>query len=85
MHSSSNHGIHISRHTLFGHAEFVRSGTPAEVELKQNSEAPVEQESTSANTESDCPTMGQNSVNDDCYVPPVDLEHLADEQKSVAI
>ena len=29
--------------------------------------------------------MGQNSVNNDCYVPPVDLEHLTDEQKSITI
>ena len=29
--------------------------------------------------------MGQNSVNDDCYVPSVDLGHLTDDQKSIAI
>ena len=29
--------------------------------------------------------MGQNSVNDDCYVPPVNLGCLTDEQKSIAI
>ena len=29
--------------------------------------------------------MGQNVVNDDCYLPPSDLGHLIDEQKSIAI
>ena len=29
--------------------------------------------------------MGQNSVNDDHYVLPVNLGHLTDEQKSVAV
>ena len=65
--------------------ELVRSVSPLEVELKQDSEAVSQQESTSANTKSDCFTMGQISVNDDCYVPPVDLGHLTGEQKSIAI
>ena len=85
VHSSSNHDIRIPRRTLLGHVELVRSVTPVEVELKQDSEVTVEQEGTNANTKSDCLTMGQNSVNDDCYVPPVDLGHLTDEQKSIAI
>ena len=29
--------------------------------------------------------MGKTSVNDDCYVPPVDLGHLTHDQKSIAI
>ena len=65
--------------------ELVKSVTPVEVELKQDSEAATEQEGTSANTKSDCFTVGQTSVNDDCYVSPVDLGHLTDEQKSIAI
>ena len=85
VHNSSNHDIRIPRRTLLGHVELVRSVTPVEVELKQDSEVTVEQEGTSANTKSDCLTMGQNSVNDDCYVPPVDLGHLTDDQKSIAI
>ena len=85
VHNSSNHDIRIPRRTLLGHVELVRSVTPVEVELKQDSEVTVEQEGTSANTKSDCLTMGQNSENDDCYVPPVDLGHLTDEQKSIAI
>ena len=66
VHNSSNHHIRIPRCTLLGHVELVRSVIVAEVELKQDSEAPVAQEGTSANTEGDCLTMGQNSVNDDC-------------------
>ena len=84
VHNSSNHDIPIPIHTLLGHVELVRSVTPVEVELKQDSEAAIEQEGTSANTESDFLTMGQNSVNDDCHVSPVDLGHLTDEQKSIA-
>ena len=77
--NSSNHDIRIPRRTLLGHVELVRSVTPVEVELKQDSEIIVEQEGTSANTKSDCLTMGQNLVNDDCYAPPVNLGHLTDE------
>ena len=53
--------------------------------MKQDSEAVAQQEGTSANTKSDCFTMGQTLVNDDCYEPLVDLGHLTDEQKSIAI
>ena len=49
IHNSSNHDIRIPRHTLLGHVELVRSVTPVEAELKQDSEAVVEQEGTSAN------------------------------------
>ena len=73
MHNSSNHDIRIPRRTLLSPVELVRSVTPVEIELKQDSEAAAEQEGTSANTKSDCLTVGQNSVNGDCYVPPVDL------------
>ena len=48
--------------------ELVRSVTPVDVELKEDSEAAVEQKGTSANMKSDCFTVGQNSVNDDCYI-----------------
>ena len=85
VHNSSNHHIRIPRRTLLGHVELVRSVTPFEVELKQGAEAAVEQEGTSANTKSYCLRMGQNLVNDDCYVPPADLGHLTDEQKSIAV
>ena len=68
----------IPRHTLLGHVELVSSVAPVEVELKQDSEAAIKQEGTSANTKSDCLTVGKNSVNDNCYVPPVDLGHLTD-------
>ena len=50
VHNLSNHDIRIPRHTLLGHVELVRSVTPVEVELKQDSEVTVEQEGTSANT-----------------------------------
>ena len=43
VHNSSNHDIRITRRTLLGHVELVRSVTPVEVELKQDSEAAVEQ------------------------------------------
>ena len=53
VYNSSNHDIRIPGRTLVGHVELVRSVIPAEAELKQDSESPVQQEGTSANTESD--------------------------------
>ena len=89
VHSSSNHDICIPRRTLLGYVDLVRSVTPVEVELKQDSKAAVEQEGTSASTKSDFLTMGKNSVNDDCCVcltdEQIEISSHSDVERGVRI